>query len=363
MSAIVTRFVRENKLNPEMNLDELSRYAPELLSLLTDKVKRDQARRRLQNGYGFSREQAYVLVPILRAGRSKGGAASDSFPVTGQELERVEAESIKELAQRIVRDNLSEAEVKVAAKSLAETAPNADAGASRLSRLRSELRSLSVSEKIISATLNPDITRSANKIQKEKRLLRENEGINYPDHFALESVKERLLRYDVSIAPDVQALADMMVMLCIRPAEIKDLRISNGGVTGYAKNRGQQEIPRVFRSLEKNEERARQLLTWIQEAIVSRVLRDPGKPGAQWFNAFLKKYNLLPSYLRKIGAVFAVEKHDAKNLSKAMTIASEALRHSPDNNTSPVQNYTIVNYRPRGVPYDQAMPFKVSDKN
>ncbi|PKC69132.1 hypothetical protein RhiirA1_456394 [Rhizophagus irregularis] len=297
-----------------MSLDELSQYAPELLSLLPDKVKRDQACQQLQNGYGFSKEQA-------------------------------------------------KAEVKVAAKSLAETAPNADVGTSHLSRLRSELRSLSVSEKIISATLNPDITCSANKIQKEKCLLRENEGINYPDHFALESVNERLLRYDVSIAPDIQALADVMVMLCIRPAEIKDLCISNGGVTGYAKNRGQQDIPRVFRSLEKNEKRARQLLTWIQEAIVSRVLKNPGKLDAQWFNTFLKNYNLLPSYLRKIVVVFAVEQHDAKNLSKAMTIASEALRHSSDNNTSPVQNYIIVNYRSRGVPYDQVIPFKVSDKN
>ncbi|CAG8735786.1 2484_t:CDS:2 [Rhizophagus irregularis] len=106
-----------------------------------------------------------------------------------------------------------------------------------------------------------------------------------------------------------------------------------------------------------------ELYNVLSEAIVSRVLKDPGKLGAQWFNTFLKNYNLLPSYLRKIGVVFAVEEHDAKILSKAMTIASEALRHSSDNNTSSVQNYIIVNYRPRGVPYDQAIPFKVSDKN
>ncbi|PKY47409.1 hypothetical protein RhiirA4_444827 [Rhizophagus irregularis] len=90
--------------------------------------------------------------------------------------------------------------------------------------------------------------------------------------------------------------------------------------------------------MEKSEERASQLLSWVQNAISSRQLRDPG-------------------------AVFAVVVHEAKNLSNAMTIASEALRHSPDNNTSPAQNYTIVNYRPRGVPYDQAKPFKVSDEN
>ena len=62
--------------------------------------------------------------------------------------------------------------------------------------------------------------------------------------------------YDMSNMPDKQTLANVMIMLCIRPSEIKDLRISNGGVTGYAKNRGQQDIPRVFRLLEKNEERA-----------------------------------------------------------------------------------------------------------
>ena len=81
-----------------------------------------------------------------------------------------------------------------------------------------------------------EITRSANKIQKERSEQRENEGINFSDHFSLESVKERLDGYDVSNILDLQALADIMIMLCIRPAKIKTLRISNGDVTGYAKN-------------------------------------------------------------------------------------------------------------------------------
>ncbi|CAG8831203.1 19370_t:CDS:2, partial [Gigaspora rosea] len=98
------------------------------------------------------------------------------------------------------------------------------------------------------------------------------------------SVTERLNLYDVSNIPDKQALADVMIMLCIRPAEIKNLRISNGGVTGYAKNRGQQDIPR--------------------EAIFSGQLRDPGK--------------LESTYLR---AVFASVAHGPKNASKANTYA------------------------------------------
>ena len=127
----------------------------------------------------------------------------------------------------------------------------------------------------------------------------------------------------------------------------------------------------MFRSLEKNEERARQLLTWIQDSITTGQLRDPGVPGVKWFNTFLKKDRflpetgkpLLPRYLRKLGAVFAVVTHGAKNLSEAITIASQALRHSPDNHASPAQNYTIVNYRKKGQPHDQAKAIKLFDDN
>ncbi|CAG8857142.1 36155_t:CDS:1, partial [Gigaspora margarita] len=165
---------------------------------------------------------------------------------------------------------------------LVETAPDPVVALSRLSRLRRELQTLNVQETIISATLNSEITRSSNKIQKECSEKCKNKGIDFLDHFSLESVKERLDLYDVSNISNKQALADVMIILCIRPAEIKNLRISNRGVTGYAKNWGQQDIPRVFRSLEKNEEQAKKLLIWIQEAIVSGQLRDPGKLGSTY---------------------------------------------------------------------------------
>ena len=127
----------------------------------------------------------------------------------------------------------------------------------------------------------------------------------------------------------------------------------------------------MFRSLEKNKERARQLLTWIQDAISSGQLRDPGKPGSIYLSSFLKKDEfipkpykpLLPSSLRKLGSVFAVVAYSAKNLSEAKSIASQALRHSPDSHTSPSDRYTIVNFRRRGQPYDQAKPFWISDEN
>ncbi|PKY59927.1 hypothetical protein RhiirA4_483081 [Rhizophagus irregularis] len=298
MAGIATRYVTENEFNTEMSIEELNKHASALDILLTDKVKRDQARRRLKKGYNFSKEQVFALIPKLTAGRKKGGALPN-VPDTPD-------------IQEAKPDTVNTSEVKVIAKALTESASNASA----------------------------DIIRSANKIQKERSKQCENEGINYPDHFLLESVKERLDMYDVSKAPGLQALADVTIMLCIRPAEIKTLRISNEGVIGYAKNQGQQDIPRVFRSLEKNEERARELL----------FIPETGKP-------------LVPSSLHKLGAVFAVVASWIRNLSKANTIASQALRHSSDNHTAPSDRYTIINFRQRGQPYDQAEAFKFFDEN
>ena len=243
MFAIVTKYVTEHKLSKDMSNEELSQHAPELLELLTDKLKRDKGRQRFQKGYNFSREQAFVLVPDQRICRSRsrvppkeGGDEAGEVNICQVSDIIPDGETIESIAQRIVRDNLGEKEVKAIAKALTITSPNPIATTSHLSRLRRELRKLNAPEKIISATLDEETTCASNKIQKKRRDQRENEGIDFPDHFSLESVKERLDFYDVSNTSDVQALANVMIMLCVCLTEIKDLRISNGGVTGYAKN-------------------------------------------------------------------------------------------------------------------------------
>ncbi len=76
----------------------------------------------------------------------------------------------------------------------------------------------------------------SNKIQKEYSEQRKNEGLHYSDYFLLELVKERLDEYDVFNISDKQTLANVMIMLCIYPAEIKNLHIFNGDITGYVKN-------------------------------------------------------------------------------------------------------------------------------
>ena len=52
------------------------------------------------------------------------------------------------------------------------------------------------------------------------------------------------MRMIIKTLPDVQALADVMIMLCIRPAKLITLRITDSGVIGYAKNRGQPNTVR-----------------------------------------------------------------------------------------------------------------------
>src|SRR6185436_1899254 len=134
----------------------------------------------------------------------------------------------------LLRDKLSIRDIRAEAYGLALSAKNANAGSSRLTRLRRELRNLNASLEIIEATKFPDITEDANKIQSVNQKKAETKCINYPDEFTLESVKERLDAYDIKTLPDYQALADVM-----GPAELKTLRITDAGVTGYAKNRGQ----------------------------------------------------------------------------------------------------------------------------
>ncbi|CAG8450034.1 15826_t:CDS:2 [Cetraspora pellucida] len=313
MSAITTKFVTDHKLTNETSLEKLSQYVSKILELLTtgtplvDKEKRYQACNRLQKGYEFSKEQAFALIPHERIRRSK--------------------------SQHIIKDKLSKKDVKTISRTLVKTSSNAIIALSHLSRLRRELQFLNVLEKIIFATLNPEITRLSNKVQKEHSKQYENKRIDFPDHFLLESVKERLDKYDVSNISDKQALTDVMIMFCIHLAEIKNLRISNETIT------------------RKEKEQAKQLLTWIQNNICSGQLKDSGKLGSTYLSIFLKKNEfipesselLLPSSLRKLGAVFTSVTHGPKNASKANTYASKALQHSLDNHASPSKRYTIIN--------------------
>jgi len=71
MSAIVTKIVEKYNLSSKTSLSELSQYTSEFLKNLTDDRKRNQARRRLREGFKFSNEQVSILIPNQRSGRNK----------------------------------------------------------------------------------------------------------------------------------------------------------------------------------------------------------------------------------------------------------------------------------------------------
>ncbi|CAG8608931.1 8756_t:CDS:2, partial [Scutellospora calospora] len=287
------------------------------LENLTNNKKWNQARRRLQDSFKFSSEQVDVLIPNQRSGKNKtiNLVEGNCRIAITKPPKSLEEEIIREKAKQILQNRyrfsedqvnalftilknenkLSIRDIRAEAYALELLAKNANAGSSHLTRLHRELRNLNALLEIIE---------SVNQKKAEAKY------IDYSDEFILESVKERLDAYDIKTLPDCQALADVIVMLCIHPAELKTLHITDTGVTGYAKNLG--------------------------------------KPEVKWFNKFLKDYDFIPKYLCKLGAVYSAVAHEAKNIAHAYTIARECLRHSSNNHTSPVQNYIVVNYRKRG---------------
>ncbi|CAG8676590.1 5731_t:CDS:1, partial [Paraglomus occultum] len=71
MSAIATKIVGKYNLTPGMSTSDLSKYTSELLKDLTDDRKRNQARRRLRDGFKFSDEKISILIPTQKSGRRK----------------------------------------------------------------------------------------------------------------------------------------------------------------------------------------------------------------------------------------------------------------------------------------------------
>ncbi len=89
---------------------------------------------------------------------------------------------------------------------------------------------------IVSAMLNSELSYLSNKIQIKRSEQLKNERIDYLDYFLLESVKEKLDKYNISNISDIQALTDIIIMIYIHFAKIKTLYISNKGIIRYAKN-------------------------------------------------------------------------------------------------------------------------------
>nr|CAG8494356.1 11968_t:CDS:1 [Entrophospora candida] len=248
MSRVVSNLVNQNNLTPKMSIYKLNNYAEELDKDLKDSKAREHARNRFRN-LGFSEEQVYALVPVQTSGKRVAGR-----------------EPIKKTALYIMQNNLKAEEINEIAYDLAKTTTSEVAQSSRLVLLRKELRKLGADYHTMEATKIPDITYKSNKRQRELQELCEDEGFDCPDFFTLEKVQEQLQKCNTVSSPSMQNLTDIMIILCMRPADVENLRINHYKqsddewynskyswyCTGYAKNKNEKSVPRPFLSMEKN---------------------------------------------------------------------------------------------------------------
>ncbi|RGB27653.1 hypothetical protein C1646_768849 [Rhizophagus diaphanus] len=73
----------------------------------------------------------------------------------------------------------------------------------------------------------PHITIESNKIQAHRLVLDKFEGIDWPEHFFLEPVQERFDKCNIFLSSSKENLVDVMIMLCMQPADVTGLCIDN----------------------------------------------------------------------------------------------------------------------------------------
>ncbi|RHZ46482.1 hypothetical protein Glove_620g7 [Diversispora epigaea] len=173
---------QKNSKSKDINLVVLDRTPAGMI----DKNIREKSIEILRDKYKFSEEQVNNLLQdhskIINASQENEQRKNKVINITrgshianlpaytkavttyNRTSQSLEEETIKDMAQRILRDKLSTRDVKVEALAIALLVPNANAGFSRLSRLRKKLRNLNASIKIIEATKILEITKKANKI-------------------------------------------------------------------------------------------------------------------------------------------------------------------------------------------------------
>ncbi|CAB4400296.1 unnamed protein product [Rhizophagus irregularis] len=321
---ILEQFLKKHNLSADSTPEQLSKHAPELDALLPpDWMARRCVKVALAKGTEnmrlFSKERIEALLPDKRKknltieGRAEFCAtAGDAMDIFTHHLD-------------LGPKNKDENEIV--------------AGVSRQSKFRVKLAEGGVNPAIIEEfAKDKKLIQDSNKIQKEqtKKRLANSGKIRIPKHLSSARVLKRIQNMDVSKVPTKEDLVDVIVMLSMRPAEVRSLQINHYEpdpsnipawykegyswyCTGYLKSKGEKKEnpdPRPFLSMEKNPERARELLTWIQDAIKAKKLRDPvytesGTRSAWPFNEFLKQepYKSIPKKLRDYGSKHASRIH------------------------------------------------------
>ncbi|CAB4392846.1 unnamed protein product [Rhizophagus irregularis] len=321
---ILEQFLKKHNLSADSTPEQLSKHAPELDALLPpDWMARRCVKVALAKGTEnrrlFSKERIEALLPDKRKKNLTIEIKAEYCTTSGDAID-IFAHHLD-----LGLKNKDENEIV--------------AGVSRQSKFRVKLAEGGVNPAIIEEfAKDKKLIQDSNKIQKEqtKKRLANSGKIRIPKHLSSASVFKRIQNMDVSKVPTKEDFVDVIVMLSMRPAEVRSLQINHYEpdpsnipawykegyswyCTGYLKSKGEKKEnpdPRPFLSMEKNPERARELLTWIQDAIKAKKLRDPvytesGTRSAWLFNEFLKQepYKSIPKKLRDYGSKHASRIH------------------------------------------------------
>ncbi|CAG8641196.1 24877_t:CDS:2 [Dentiscutata erythropus] len=177
-----------------------------------------------------------------------------------------------------------------------------------------------VSPKIITTyAKDPKLIQESNKIQKKQTKKRMANPDRIPIHFSSARV---LKGFRIWISAEVRSLQIIHYEPDPLNAPVWYKEGYSWYCTGYLKSRGEKKKnlePRLFLSMEKNPERARELLTWIQDAIKVKKLSDfvftRNETHNAWpFNEFLKQepYRTIPKKLRDYRSKHASRIHSGK---------------------------------------------------
>ena len=209
---ILNQFLEKYNLSADSTPEQLSEHAPELDALLPDWMARRCVKvalaRGTDNNHSFSKERIEALLPDKRKknltieGRAEYCAKAGDF-------------------------------VDIIANHWAVSSKNKDekeivAGVSRQSTFRVKLAEGGVNPAIIEEFVkDKDLIQDSNKIQKERTKKQMANPDRIPIHFSLANVSKRIQNMDISKIPTRENLADVIVMLSMRPAKVRSLQINH----------------------------------------------------------------------------------------------------------------------------------------
>jgi hypothetical protein len=210
--SILEQFLEKHNLSADSTSEQLSEHAPELDALLPDWMAHRCVKvafaKGTENRRLFSKEQIEALLPNKRKGkltieeRAKYCAKSGDF--------------VDIVANHWCLCPKSNDENEIVA------------GVSRQSTFCVKLAEGGVDPAIIEEfAKDKDLIQKSNKIQRKRTKKRIAKAPRIPKHFSLANVSKRIQNMDVSKIPTREDLANVIVMLTMRPSEVISLQIKH----------------------------------------------------------------------------------------------------------------------------------------